>query len=118
MRRTRRRSRVGLGDAQCTGVRGDAASGIDDRDLPVAGVAISLEERCEARLGVVAGPQADECPASDRGIADRLDRDGADARLDPRHHRAHVEPVGLHRDAERSGVVSRNDRIGRDRTPW
>jgi hypothetical protein len=81
-----------FGNAQFAGVSPHPVR-IDDRDLPIRRVRIGVQDRGERHIRTFARAQQAERALAGRGVADGLDRDGPNPRLDPRDDGPYVEPV-------------------------
>src|SRR4029077_2567682 len=103
----------GRGNALRAGVRRDVARGVDDRELAHVRFVVAGEQSVQRLLRRVAVLQELEAKGPEAYVHVRLRGHRANSGERPRHHRADVEVVRLHRDAKLACVfVTRDYRIG------
>ncbi len=92
-----------------------AAAAVDHADLPLAAVVVGRGEPLDDLLRAQPLPQERQPVRAVAGVRVGLRRDGADARLGPRHHRADGQELRLGGDTPLARVeVAGGDRVRRD----
>ena len=100
-------------DAFGAGVRGDVPRRVDQRHLPHLRLRVGRQEGFQRLRGGGAGAHVAESERPKADVHPRLRGDRADARNGPRHDRADLEVMRLHRDAELACLlVAGDDRVG------